>query len=887
MLTSAAVSVAPVLIPIISARIDSILHDYTDDDIRTIERIQFQFRMHCTENERANHPSTLLDPGFQRLNTNNPEIPALLQMSSDPATRRQPLYYVKGLIPILNVDQLLSRNNLNPLHHYLKEMISYICQYQVTRRQGYSYDPITLLFEEFKCWLSKLVYCDITVNTDIILNIIKGRVEYLNELSGIGNEALYGKTIKRLYDFLVNIILPLIRVETERQSAREHFRNLKLHMSSVLTEATEFLFYIYRDSAAPKYFILNEVKNPTLREYVDTVSSTTSGKLLKFLLNSNSLELTFPSLKELEHNLVVRNHLDLVKNDFFNEKKDVILPKDQVFKLQLSSWYKDINNQRCGIHPDFQKPELMTCYLTLHALLKELSVLYCIYDLIYELAGDGGNLLVYGWAATKVKNTIHTQERLTNSIKYILEQLHKPAFNKKWMYDMSDKTKLLHLIEWRENFDCAYKAFNTCIKEIDESQIVISKIQEKIREINQKKYEGHFKSRYQLFSGLVDHFITPNLGNFIPAASNSLSIVSSINNRMDNNARWEDDTQWYTDDEMNRLLNHYVGQQQGIELLTAMLATDTNRGNDLRDNLVQFTTNRLIAISQGHQVNDKIIIPINLNENHWSLLYVILPKDAARLPSIYYFDPFGDPPPQEVVKAIQTVPMFQMAEIVNVGSRLQQDGFNCGPWVIEATRLIINKGIVPDRGQVDIIAARKEHRTIRGQEYPRESSQIPKLSPLELPSPASSNHTDALTTEQMGTMGSFNSRSEHAIQYYNKKEYEKALPTFLLLLNEPGLSKDNTIAIHLYCAHICTEANSIVAALDHYQKIMELDIYNRQARVERGKLLKNCGLFHDAKRDFCSVVDMVNPENPDNTEINQYIAQVSNEIMRKQMKQHP
>jgi tetratricopeptide (TPR) repeat protein len=174
------------------------------------------------------------------------------------------------------------------------------------------------------------------------------------------------------------------------------------------------------------------------------------------------------------------------------------------------------------------------------------------------------------------------------------------------------------------------------------------------------------------------------------------------------------DIHWYTDNEINALLRHYLGQEgdQNIELLTAMLATNLERGNDLQENLSQFQNQRTVALRGGGIVKNRVLIPINLCQNHWALLYLIYREDT-QLSEIFYFDPLGDPFPEEVSTVLSTV--FPGREVVNVDKRVQEDGYNCGPWVIEAARAIIGKRAVFEPGvQCDIEEARRAHARILG-----------------------------------------------------------------------------------------------------------------------------------------------------------------------------
>jgi len=181
---------------------------------------------------------------------------------------------------------------------------------------------------------------------------------------------------------------------------------------------------------------------------------------------------------------------------------------------------------------------------------------------------------------------------------------------------------------------------------------------------------------------------------------------------MTKNTQKENDNHWYTDDEINFLLQYYFAANSKVEILTALLGTDwrgeEGKYNTLQSNLQSFHQQRLLTATAS--VKNKVIVPINLNNNHWALLYILYNETSQDPATVYYFDPFGKAIDANVNQAVSSA--FPTAEIVNIEARVQDDGHNCGPWIIEAARAFVRKGAEPS-GNID--SARKEHQAILAQ----------------------------------------------------------------------------------------------------------------------------------------------------------------------------
>ena len=165
---------------------------------------------------------------------------------------------------------------------------------------------------------------------------------------------------------------------------------------------------------------------------------------------------------------------------------------------------------------------------------------------------------------------------------------------------------------------------------------------------------------------------------------------------------------WYTDTDINTLLQSCLGDKADVEVIMPLLGTDWHgdddagmlqTGNELKDWLQQFAFKA-----------NRTVIPVNLDNNHWVLLYRVKAVEAA--PVFYYIDPLGNGIHPEVEQAIKgSCYHHSPAEIINLDSRLQARGdtINCGAWIVEAARSLVKTGALPDG---DIVAAREEHQKI-------------------------------------------------------------------------------------------------------------------------------------------------------------------------------
>ena len=172
------------------------------------------------------------------------------------------------------------------------------------------------------------------------------------------------------------------------------------------------------------------------------------------------------------------------------------------------------------------------------------------------------------------------------------------------------------------------------------------------------------------------------------------------------------DQAWFTDDEMNHLINHYFVNKANCRLIVG-INIDQLEGETFHDNLLD-TIKQMVELEATTEMRqDIIVVPINLGNRHWTALYIHFNSDdhGRTKPSIRYFDPFGaDKMPDNLQTALRQV-FPESTDTMVFPIRLQQDGYNCGPWVIAILDNLINSGVMPNE-DFDINAAREDYRRI-------------------------------------------------------------------------------------------------------------------------------------------------------------------------------
>lgn len=169
--------------------------------------------------------------------------------------------------------------------------------------------------------------------------------------------------------------------------------------------------------------------------------------------------------------------------------------------------------------------------------------------------------------------------------------------------------------------------------------------------------------------------------HFIPV-SPSLQVAEDFEEEAESAA----DTRWYEDDDINLLMRHFFGNEDDIEVLDAISATQLG-GETLAANLRDFEANKMTQ-------NSRLLIPMNIGGRHWVLAYVRYYKET-NITDAYYFDPLGQNIEANLERVLNQSLQGQV-RVVNLDFRVQDDGVNCGPWIVEAARSLVFSCAIPE-----------------------------------------------------------------------------------------------------------------------------------------------------------------------------------------------
>lgn len=159
----------------------------------------------------------------------------------------------------------------------------------------------------------------------------------------------------------------------------------------------------------------------------------------------------------------------------------------------------------------------------------------------------------------------------------------------------------------------------------------------------------------------------------------------------------------YSNDQINRFFKCFFPKESSVKAFTALPA------NALYDNMVAFSKKRFAKIQQHQRVKSRVVIPIFVNQNHWTLLFIRFEEGGKTPQHISYIDPKGNPLPNTVEDSLKI--LYPKTSIVPLGETLQYDNDDCGPMVVESARRLIRSDQLPSV-DFDVQQARGVHQQI-------------------------------------------------------------------------------------------------------------------------------------------------------------------------------
>ena len=417
-----------VMIPLMQVAYNNIKRkviEYADNEVSDLQRLARRYQRYCQPHE------CLLFSGVdfavigdssasQSFNTFyqekvNKRIPIYFQLH--PGTKLSMLYSQEGNNSYgicYDANEWTGRMSSLELTNPIEEAIGYICEYQRLRANAWlvnqsPYEPVTLFFEELKTWfmqLSRLPILDATLSA-----IIEGRIEYLNEVKldpemfqdrhfsarlGLKTNQGYCNNINATIAYVTAIlehkIAPLVHNILSRQSAREHFSGLRRHFQRMIKQGTRFAYYVMRNEPYSPNFLLAELTAPSFSVYrQNAMAISWLDAMIAHLVGSEGFAAVFATPAT---NTALSVTALPSPNDFIHHGEITLPVLPQFNDLTLDHCLYPDKTMKIGILSPFRKESCVSTLLRLLGHLQQLCVCYAIIDESYDLAGEGGNILV-------------------------------------------------------------------------------------------------------------------------------------------------------------------------------------------------------------------------------------------------------------------------------------------------------------------------------------------------------------------------------------------------------------------------------------------------------------------------------------------------------------
>lgn len=567
------------------------------------------------------------------------------------------------------------------------------------------------------------------------------------------------KIIYLISEILEQDILPIIKCKVNAKSSRDHFDDLSKHASAFIQHTVNFLFYIFSDAKDVKSFdFINVSRLITSNEELNISLNSRFGEAILLIkaLNenlNNSSKLTFKFSKAndfIESDGNLRNErltylLPSTKTakslgiiDIIAQRTDLLEIFLKIsgllvdYSLLIAAFRRAYHLAGAGgdnliyNHLYSETLQLISSYSNIELKITHLiNLLMSSCKEIYKasvLTGNNNewrkNFLASKTEFDKASKQLKICKLTIADIYKCLDSFHTDKNKDNILSTISEYLDLIREIAIRNNIsDVTHllssqsasrhtqtltniKVLTTTDNNTGDSLIPSFKPDMSEQELTEMlNATDTIIQRYQFQMGGNKNY-SPGLFNLSSSSISGLVGLPSTSRDMSDKlltlVHKKIDDHWYTGDEIRRLMQNIIMEHQDIELLTDMLGNDWTAGNTLKDQLIQFNTQRALNISQRNPVKDKIIIPVNLGTIeghgiHWVLLYINYQKDLSQLPNLIYIDPFGKKMPEEIHNHLQDKKLFPNVNVDNNEVPLQNDDYNCGPWIVIAAQFFVGQ----------------------------------------------------------------------------------------------------------------------------------------------------------------------------------------------------
>lgn len=411
---------------------------------------------------------------------------------------------------------------LGILWHFIEEISSSICAFQILRYEkllsklGHMVyrdtlnDPLSLALEEMKHWmimeLSKTDFSIISECEGAKIQI-NNRVNYITKLSQIKSISTLEDTYELLqaditiFQVFVEIkhafnmhVIPTIDLQISRHTSREQFKSLVGSTERIMKQGLRFLFYIFRDTPnMMSHFTIQEMRHPKISSNKIALN-TGSGAILQGLLKTHFFMDTFPD-----------TYPPMAIGSGAIQSIDIkgVLNKDILLQLcnKPENWWQQSDR---GILINFAEEKTVNTFILAHLLLMVQATYYQLFQVGYDLSGDGGDIIVYGAVSQELRSLIDNHKYFLHNL---LTNFHTLQSQAETVYMQRVYTKKREDEAWSQNYKYALSSYEDFSKSIGDSYSALIKLQSGLDTLTLKERLEKAKAKIQSFKLLNKNIV--------------------------------------------------------------------------------------------------------------------------------------------------------------------------------------------------------------------------------------------------------------------------------------------------------------------------------------------------------------------------------------------
>lgn len=405
----------------------------------------------------------------------------------------------------------ISQLGNQPLRANAEQAINSILAYQRQRisrlwwNSGYIDEPNHLCLEEMKSWL---VQASVANCNDALLQQIKSRSKYLKSLifsdvflpehckEGTLRFGLKSES-KTMYWVLIEVQTILVKMKRKVQreilarSSRERFSEMRNLSEQAIDQLTGSLFYMFKETVSIEDFSRENLLYSTRTDYME-FRKTIPGRCL-FELAKSLREIS--ASDELEK-------LAEFENPFISKSNSGCLPA-ALSKGRKMDVFKRAYWEKSGIERAFLTEEIIEVFLAMHGLIIELAKQNRIWSQAHDLAGKGGDFIIYS-AANEVMASIFTaSERLLSLLQSRFARLQLAAQDKFIkIYEKNSRA-----IPWVENHKLAISRGSCAKRSIKKMLEVVAELGVELNRLTPEERRHDLDRSLSSFEGVSTAYI--------------------------------------------------------------------------------------------------------------------------------------------------------------------------------------------------------------------------------------------------------------------------------------------------------------------------------------------------------------------------------------------